>query len=366
METAKLWLMLLCVCGSWILSLANCDWTTEYKNGNKCCKACPSGKSMILFSTLEGTLSILSNAKIQVTALLAHINTQVSFKHCIADHWHLRHHWWSALEKVNVCYTEVKCENILTWFEYHSLLYFTGQYPKVKCSANKSDSECEKCSTASSAMDKCFCNDNHLCSDDECTSCEPRIKCKPGNQLNRYGKVFLLLLLNVMTRVHYDCYLWVLPHICGSFHGDFLWSKCVEGMTGLRDINVVKIQFEILFFRLLFWQVSLIILTSVCHVQTTLTMMLRTAHVNPLQSKALCLLHFIGILKKRKPWDFLLDNNRFSDIRCAGGEIFPGNKTYNARCGSTGLYFYCWHVQHLLSWGSYACWPWISIHIPYL
>ncbi len=94
---------------------------------------------------------------------------------------------------------------------------------------------CEKCSIASSAMDKCFCKDNHLCSDDTCTSCEPRIKCTPGNQLMRFGKVFLLLLLlNEMTRVHYDplfmshkdpSYLWVFPwglfmvKVCGGHEG---------------------------------------------------------------------------------------------------------------------------------------------------
>ncbi|XP_077056055.1 tumor necrosis factor receptor superfamily member 18 isoform X2 [Siphateles boraxobius] len=45
MDTAKLWFTLLCVCGSWISTLAiNCDWTTEYEIENKCCKACPSGE----------------------------------------------------------------------------------------------------------------------------------------------------------------------------------------------------------------------------------------------------------------------------------------------------------------------------------
>ncbi|XP_058635668.1 tumor necrosis factor receptor superfamily member 18 isoform X2 [Onychostoma macrolepis] len=45
MDTAKLWFMLFCVCGNWILSLAiNCDWTTEYEYGKRCCKACPSGQ----------------------------------------------------------------------------------------------------------------------------------------------------------------------------------------------------------------------------------------------------------------------------------------------------------------------------------
>ncbi|XP_016374483.1 tumor necrosis factor receptor superfamily member 18 isoform X1 [Sinocyclocheilus rhinocerous] len=106
MDTAKLWFMLLCVCGGWILSLAyiDCDWTTEYEYGEKCCTACPS-----------------------------------------------------------------------------------DQYPKVTCSENKSDSVCENCLTAISAMDKCFCNDNHVCSDDKCTNCDPREKCKPGHQLRRTG-----------------------------------------------------------------------------------------------------------------------------------------------------------------------------------
>ncbi|XP_056109709.1 tumor necrosis factor receptor superfamily member 18 [Rhinichthys klamathensis goyatoka] len=47
MDIAKLWFWftLLCVCGSWISSLAiNCDWTTEYELGKKCFKACPSGE----------------------------------------------------------------------------------------------------------------------------------------------------------------------------------------------------------------------------------------------------------------------------------------------------------------------------------
>lgn len=91
-----------------------------------------------------------------------------------------------------------------------SFTVFTGQYPKVKCSENKNDSVCEKCSTDISAMNKCFCKDNHLCSDDNCENCMPRIKCKPGHQLKRNGKVFLLLLLlllNEMTHVHYVCYL---------------------------------------------------------------------------------------------------------------------------------------------------------------
>ncbi|XP_026117101.1 tumor necrosis factor receptor superfamily member 18 [Carassius auratus] len=105
MDTAKLWLMLLCICGRWILSLAyiNCDWTTEVEYNKICCKACPS-----------------------------------------------------------------------------------GYFPKP-CSENKSDSVCEKCSKASSDMEKCLCKDNHLCSNDKCGKCEPRKICHPGYQLQRYG-----------------------------------------------------------------------------------------------------------------------------------------------------------------------------------
>ncbi|XP_048054757.1 tumor necrosis factor receptor superfamily member 18 [Megalobrama amblycephala] len=107
MDTAKLWVTLLCVCGSWILSLAiNCDWITEYEFENRCCKACPS-----------------------------------------------------------------------------------GQYPKVPCQGNNKGSVCEECSPKlASAMDRCFCNNNHLCMNDKCNICEPRPRCKPGHQLNRSGE----------------------------------------------------------------------------------------------------------------------------------------------------------------------------------
>uniref|UniRef100_A0A671NSJ4 Tumor necrosis factor receptor superfamily member 18-like n=1 Tax=Sinocyclocheilus anshuiensis TaxID=1608454 RepID=A0A671NSJ4_9TELE len=159
MDTAKLWFMLLCVCGGWILSLAyiDCDWTTEYEYGEKCCTACPS-----------------------------------------------------------------------------------DQYPKVTCSENKSDSVCEKCSTAISAMDKCFCYDNHVCSDDKCTNCDPRKKCKPGHQLKRNG----------------------------AFDYTYFCEPCPE-----NTYNDVE------------------------------------------------------------------DSTCKSITKCAGGEIFPGNQTHNARCGSFGLYF---------------------------
>uniref|UniRef100_A0A8C2KNG7 Tumor necrosis factor receptor superfamily, member 18 n=1 Tax=Cyprinus carpio TaxID=7962 RepID=A0A8C2KNG7_CYPCA len=158
MDTAKLWFMLLCVCGSWISSLAyvNCDWTTEYEHGEKCCKACP-----------------------------------------------------------------------------------LGQYPKVKCSENKNDSVCEKCSTDISAMNRCFCKDNHLCSDDNCENCMPRIKCKPGHQLKRNG----------------------------NFEYTYVCELCPENTYNDAEDSTCK-----------------------------------------------------------------------SITKCADGEIFPGNKTHNARCGSSAKF----------------------------
>ncbi|XP_043097948.1 tumor necrosis factor receptor superfamily member 18 [Puntigrus tetrazona] len=153
MDTAKLWFMLLCVCVSWISSLAlNCDWTTEYEHENRCCKACPS-----------------------------------------------------------------------------------GHYPKVLCSKNKSDSECVNCSTATSAIEKCFCKDNHLCSDDKCENCKPREKCKPGQQLKRNG----------------------------AFDYTYFCEPCPDNTYNDAEDSTCK-----------------------------------------------------------------------SITKCAGGEIFPGNKTHNARCGS--------------------------------
>ncbi|KAI2663767.1 Tumor necrosis factor receptor superfamily member 18 [Labeo rohita] len=58
----------------------------------------------------------------------------------------------------------------------------SGEYPKEPCS-----DMCQKCSTAFSAKDKCFCKDNHVCSNDKCESCNPRERCKPGHQLIRNG-----------------------------------------------------------------------------------------------------------------------------------------------------------------------------------
>uniref|UniRef100_A0A672T5J7 Tumor necrosis factor receptor superfamily, member 18 n=1 Tax=Sinocyclocheilus grahami TaxID=75366 RepID=A0A672T5J7_SINGR len=43
--------------------------------------------------------------------------------------------------------------------------------PLVPCPENNTESVCEKCSTAVSAKDKCFCKDNHLCFDDKCGIC---------------------------------------------------------------------------------------------------------------------------------------------------------------------------------------------------
>ncbi|XP_073708776.1 tumor necrosis factor receptor superfamily member 18 [Garra rufa] len=62
----------------------------------------------------------------------------------------------------------------------------SGEYPKVPC-PKSGDSVCQKCSTAVSPSDKCFCKDNHLCFDDKCTTCNPRERCKPGHQLRRTG-----------------------------------------------------------------------------------------------------------------------------------------------------------------------------------
>ncbi|XP_067314609.1 tumor necrosis factor receptor superfamily member 18 [Pseudorasbora parva] len=102
MDTAKLCLTLLCICGSWSLaSQVKCDLTTEYEFNGRCCKACPS-----------------------------------------------------------------------------------GEYPKEQCQGNHTASVCEKCSY----MGRCFCQDNYLCRDNKCDSCESKLKCKPGEQLTRYGK----------------------------------------------------------------------------------------------------------------------------------------------------------------------------------
>ncbi|XP_059353792.1 tumor necrosis factor receptor superfamily member 18 [Carassius carassius] len=159
MDTAKLWFMLLCICGSWILSLAyiNCDWTTEVEYNKICCKACPP-----------------------------------------------------------------------------------GYFPKP-CSENKNDSVCEKCSKASSDMEKCLCKDNHLCYNDNCDQCEPREKCKPGYQLQRNG----------------------------NFHYTYVCKPCKE-----NTYNDVE------------------------------------------------------------------DSTCKSITKCVDGEIFAGNQTHNARCGSPGLYFF--------------------------
>uniref|UniRef100_A0A673H9H4 Tumor necrosis factor receptor superfamily member 18-like n=1 Tax=Sinocyclocheilus rhinocerous TaxID=307959 RepID=A0A673H9H4_9TELE len=59
--------------------------------------------------------------------------------------------------------------------------------PLVPCPENNTESVCEKCSTAVSAKDKCFCKDNHLCFDDKCGICKTRERCKPGHQLKRTG-----------------------------------------------------------------------------------------------------------------------------------------------------------------------------------
>uniref|UniRef100_A0A671PU10 Tumor necrosis factor receptor superfamily, member 18 n=1 Tax=Sinocyclocheilus anshuiensis TaxID=1608454 RepID=A0A671PU10_9TELE len=45
--------------------------------------------------------------------------------------------------------------------------------PLVPCPNNNTESVCEKCSTAVSAKDKCFCKDNHLCAFDYWYFCEP-------------------------------------------------------------------------------------------------------------------------------------------------------------------------------------------------
>ncbi|XP_005166120.2 tumor necrosis factor receptor superfamily member 18 isoform X1 [Danio rerio] len=106
MNTVKLWVTLLCVCGRGILSL-DCDWTTEYDDNNRCCKACPA-----------------------------------------------------------------------------------GEYPISACSQDRTDSLCEKCPsdlTHLSAENRCFCKDKHLCAGYQCEDCQPREKCKPGQQLMRIG-----------------------------------------------------------------------------------------------------------------------------------------------------------------------------------
>ncbi|TRY82123.1 hypothetical protein DNTS_009444, partial [Danionella cerebrum] len=66
----------------------------------------------------------------------------------------------------------------------------SGHYPKVPCSESKGESDCEKCPPSTnqlSKMNSCFCKEKHICSDDRCNRCEPRMKCEAGHQLKRQG-----------------------------------------------------------------------------------------------------------------------------------------------------------------------------------
>ncbi|XP_016421065.1 tumor necrosis factor receptor superfamily member 18-like [Sinocyclocheilus rhinocerous] len=115
-----------------------------------------------------------------------------------------------------------------------------GEYPKVPCPENNTESVCEKCSTAVSAKDKCFCKDNHLCFDDKCGICKTRERCKPGHQLKRTG----------------------------AFDYWYFCEPCPNNTYNDAEDSTCK-----------------------------------------------------------------------SITKCVGGEIFPGNKTHNAICVSSGLYF---------------------------
>ncbi|XP_036427230.1 tumor necrosis factor receptor superfamily member 18 [Colossoma macropomum] len=74
--------------------------------------------------------------------------------------------------------------NWKTHYEYNGkccLACPAGKYHKEPCS-----SHCEEC-TKNASNTRCACSDNPLCSDDHCSECGPRLRCKRGEELRRIG-----------------------------------------------------------------------------------------------------------------------------------------------------------------------------------